>query len=158
MATIPNTKEAVLKYLGSFKGIVAAKWAVENPSIKPYVGMTAPQVYNSLAASNPGASPLLIGQQVTDIWIGGGLAGGIADLVTNLGNATAATEMGVTTGVPSPFAGIAAIGDFFNRLTQANTWVRVGETVLGILLIVSGLMKLSGVSSDLTDIAKAVRP
>ena len=35
--------------------------------------------------------------------------------------------------------GINAIGDFFNRLTQANTWIRVGEVVAGLLLVYLGL-------------------
>ena len=41
--------------------------------------------------------------------------------------------------VSNPLSGVAAIGDFFNRLTQANTWVRVGEFVAGALLVYLGL-------------------
>ena len=41
--------------------------------------------------------------------------------------------------IPNPLGGVAAIGDFFNRLTQANTWVRVGEVAAGILLVYLGL-------------------
>lgn len=55
-------------------------------------------------------------------------------------------------------SGVAAIGDFFQRLTQENTWIRVGEVTLGILLIISGIMKLSGAGGDIKDIAKVVRP
>jgi hypothetical protein len=39
----------------------------------------------------------------------------------------------------NPLAGVNAIGDFFNRLTQPNTWVRVGEVVAGVLLLYLGL-------------------
>jgi hypothetical protein len=39
----------------------------------------------------------------------------------------------------SNLGGINAIGDFFNRLTEPNTWVRVGEVVAGILLVYLGL-------------------
>ena len=35
--------------------------------------------------------------------------------------------------------GINAIGDFFNRLTQPNTWIRVGEVAAGLLLVYLGL-------------------
>lgn len=35
--------------------------------------------------------------------------------------------------------GVQAIGDFFNRLTQANTWIRVGEVAAGLLLLYLGL-------------------
>jgi hypothetical protein len=37
--------------------------------------------------------------------------------------------------ITNPLGGIAAIGDFFNRLTQPNTWIRVGEVVAGLLLV-----------------------
>lgn len=39
----------------------------------------------------------------------------------------------------NPLSGIAAIGDFFNRLTQAQTWIRVGEVAAGGLLLYLGL-------------------
>jgi hypothetical protein len=39
----------------------------------------------------------------------------------------------------SNLGGLAAIGDFFNRLTQPNTWVRVGEFAAGALLVYVGL-------------------
>jgi hypothetical protein len=44
-------------------------------------------------------------------------------------------------GIPKgpDLGGISAIGDFFNRLTQPNTWIRVGEVVAGILLVYLGL-------------------
>lgn len=41
--------------------------------------------------------------------------------------------------LPNPLAGLAAVGDFFNRLTQANTWLRVGEVVAGLLVLYLGL-------------------
>jgi hypothetical protein len=42
-------------------------------------------------------------------------------------------------GISNPLSGVNAIGDFFNRLTQPNTWVRVGEVVAGVLLVYLGL-------------------
>jgi hypothetical protein len=36
----------------------------------------------------------------------------------------------------SGFTGLNAIGDFANRLTQANTWVRVGEFIAGAILVI----------------------
>lgn len=43
-------------------------------------------------------------------------------------------------GISTPnLGGLAAVGDFFNRLTQANTWLRVGEVVAGLLLVYIGL-------------------
>ena len=43
----------------------------------------------------------------------------------------------------NPLTGLAAIGDFFQRLTQASTWVRVGEVLLGLALITVGLAHLA---------------
>ena len=42
-------------------------------------------------------------------------------------------------GSPPGLSGLAAIGDFFGRLTEANTWIRVGEFVAGALLLYIGL-------------------
>lgn len=47
-------------------------------------------------------------------------------------------EQAVTSPVDA-LTGINAIGDFFNRLTQSATWVRVGEVVAGGLLLYLGL-------------------
>ena len=46
-------------------------------------------------------------------------------------------------GIPNPLNGVQAIGDFFSRLTQANTWLRVGEVVAGLMLLYIGLNALS---------------
>jgi len=50
---------------------------------------------------------------------------------------TIAQALGVN--VPNPLAGVAAIGDLANRLTQKNTWVRVGEVIAGLILLYVGL-------------------
>lgn len=55
--------------------------------------------------------------------------------VTGSGN-----ESSITQTIP----GLAQIGDFFSRLAQANTWLRVAETILGIGLILVGLAHLGG--------------
>ena len=39
----------------------------------------------------------------------------------------------------NPVSGLAAIGDFFARLTQRNTWVRVGEVAVGVILLAIGV-------------------
>lgn len=51
--------------------------------------------------------------------------------------------------IPNPLTGISAVGDFFQRLTQKNTWIRIGEVVLGLILIVAGVSKIAGVSTPL---------
>lgn len=39
----------------------------------------------------------------------------------------------------NPLSGVAAIGDFFSRLTNPNTWIRVGEFAAGALILYVGL-------------------
>lgn len=86
------------------------------------------------------AHPPSGGQAIKDI-IGAGVAVGLGDAA----------------GISNPLTGLAAIGDFFQRLTQKSTWVRIAEVVLGLLLVVVGLSKLSGVSSAVVKTAKAVK-
>jgi hypothetical protein len=43
----------------------------------------------------------------------------------------------------SDLGGINAIGDFFNRLTEPNTWVRVGEVLGGLLLVYIGVSAIT---------------
>jgi hypothetical protein len=66
--------------------------------------------------------------------------------------ANAAVQAGGPAGTPpvtgpapslNPLSGIAAVGDFFGRLSQANTWIRVAEVLLGAALLIIGLAKLA---------------
>ena len=41
--------------------------------------------------------------------------------------------------IPNPLSGLAAIGAFFNKLGEKNTWVRVGEFACGAILVAIGL-------------------
>ena len=80
---------------------------------------------------------------------------GAAKPTTSTGTALA-QQLGSQTGIPNPLTGLAAIGDFFGRLTSANLWERVGEVVLGIILIAVGLAKLTGAVPIATAIASKV--
>jgi hypothetical protein len=66
-----------------------------------------------------------------------------------------ATGAGVAAGVGiiPQFTGLAAIGDFFGRLTEANTWLRIGEGLLGIVLIAIALGKLTGLDDNIKSAA-----
>jgi hypothetical protein len=55
------------------------------------------------------------------------------------GNAGQAVKQQVSSQTGLPLTGVAAIGDFFSRLGQANTWIRVGEVVAGLILLGIGL-------------------
>lgn len=54
-------------------------------------------------------------------------------------------------------SGVAAIGDFFNRLGQASTWIRVGEVVLGLILLAVGIAKITNAVPIATKVAKAIK-
>lgn len=43
-----------------------------------------------------------------------------------------------------PLTGLAAIGGFFSKLGQANTWLRVAEVLLGAGIIIVALARLAG--------------
>lgn len=43
---------------------------------------------------------------------------------------------------PPTFGGIAAVGDLAGRLTETNTWVRVGEFVVGGILLYIALRSM----------------
>jgi hypothetical protein len=60
--------------------------------------------------------------------------------------------------VMAPFKGLEAVGAFFNKLSEANTWLRIGEGLLGIVLIAVGLAKLTGVENFITKNMPAVIP
>jgi hypothetical protein len=40
-------------------------------------------------------------------------------------------------------AGVADVGDFFHRLTEKETWTRVGEVILGGILVYAGVRALT---------------
>ena len=61
------------------------------------------------------------------------------------------------TGPLSGLSGAAAIGDFLSRLGQASTWLRVGEVVLGLVLIAIGVAKMTDAVPIATKIAGAVK-
>lgn len=58
--------------------------------------------------------------------------------------------------IPNPLSGIAAVGDFFQRLTQASTWLRIFEIVIGVLLVGVGIASMTKAIPVATKIAKVM--
>jgi hypothetical protein len=54
--------------------------------------------------------------------------------------------------------GLAAIGDFFHRFTEASTWMRVGTALLGVILIAVGMARVTGTQNQISSIVKARLP
>lgn len=59
-------------------------------------------------------------------------------------------------GAAGLLTGLNAIGDFFARLSEGNTWLRLGEGLLGIILIAVGLARITSAVPAATRIAKTV--
>lgn len=73
-----------------------------------------------------------------------GKAGGQAAL--NAGSKAAAA-------VGNPLDWLSNIGQFFSALTQPNLWLRVSKVLLGGVLVVAGLIKLTGTDKKVYGIA-----
>jgi hypothetical protein len=58
--------------------------------------------------------------------------------------------------IPNPLSGIAAVGDFFQRLTQASTWLRIFEIVIGVVLVGVGIASMTKTVPLATGIAKVM--
>jgi hypothetical protein len=79
--------------------------------------------------------------------------------VTPASIASSATSSAASTlsGILGPIAGaLAPLADFFGRLTQAHTWQRIGEGLLGVILIAVGLAHMTKAVPIATAIASKV--
>lgn len=55
--------------------------------------------------------------------------------------------------VSNPLDWLSNIGQFFTALTQPNLWLRVAKVVLGGVLVIGGLIKLTGTDKKVYGIA-----
>lgn len=106
--------------------------------------------------------PNLTLQQVFSVFVGYEAGHGIAvsagqvgGIVTGVPQAAATGALKGLPGQASSVVGaITSVPEFLSRLTSPNTWLRVGEFVLGALLILAGALKLSGKSGDIGSAVK----
>ena len=59
-------------------------------------------------------------------------------------------------GNANDLTGLASIGDFFSRLTNANTWIRVGKVLVGGVLLIVGLAHMTGADNAAFKAARTV--
>lgn len=52
--------------------------------------------------------------------------------------------------------GIQQIGDFFSKLGNSNTWIRVGKVVIGAALIIVGISHMTGMDNAAGKVARKV--
>lgn len=75
----------------------------------------------------------------------------------NASNPVAAAAQGVVNSVASGLGlgnAVSNIDDFFAKLKDANTWLRIGEVLLGVLLIAASVGKLTGANNVITSAVK----
>lgn len=73
--------------------------------------------------------------------------------------AAAQTKTATSTEVSTPdvsLPGLSQVGDFFQRLTQGNTWIRVAKVIVGGMLLIVGLVHITGVDNAVASIARKV--
>jgi hypothetical protein len=75
--------------------------------------------------------------------------------VTGLKNAAKDQASDAEKAASSTVPGLSQIGGFFSRLSQANTWIRLGEVLLGLVLIAIGLARMTNAIPLATKVAKA---
>lgn len=80
----------------------------------------------------------------------------LATGVAGPGTSTA-TSSGTDTQGPN-VSGLTAIGQFFTHLGEANTWVRVAEVLVGLILITTGFARITGTQNFISAAAGAVIP
>jgi hypothetical protein len=57
--------------------------------------------------------------------------------------------------IGNPLSGVNAIGDFFNRLSEKATWIRVGEVIVGGVILFIGIHALAS-GTAVSNASKAV--
>jgi hypothetical protein len=113
------------------------------------MGFTAAQIasfasyYHAAAARDPAITP----EQAYTAWAAGTAisSGAQAEanalgLVVNKGLPAAAAAVPTVT---NPLDFLRNIGAFFDKLSQASTWLRIGEFILGAALVIVGVAKLA---------------
>lgn len=149
---------ALRTYFAMFPGTVTASWVAHDSKLKPYQGDSALQMYQALQSQFPNASPLTRGATVYQTWLSMGLGSAIQKISLAQAAALGSTATGVENAqyLPSGLTGLAAIGAFFNDLSQEATWERVGEGVVGLILLYVAFKGVTGVD-PIAPVKKAVK-
>lgn len=145
------TKAQALAYLAANYG----KAVYHNTAKTPYEGKNYSALYSYIEAQNPSAAPHDIAVAVADLLLSSAVGSAIGQGAGEAAGAVAASATGIETAqyLPSwavPFA------DFLGVLENGNTWLRIAEGILGVVLIAVGLARLTHAVPIATKIAGAV--
>jgi hypothetical protein len=140
-------------YFATFKGTVTGAWVANDPALKPYEGDTALEMYGALKTAFPTATPLQRGSTVYQAWLVNGTGSAVQKIVGASGAALGAVATGVETAsiVPSWADGLAS---FLADLTSSGTWIRVAKVAIGGVLVIVGLVQLTGTGKVIEDVVK----
>lgn len=125
-------------------------------------GAAAGNAYATYNRNHPGNSAYVNAQQFLDIIVAEGLANGIKTAVSTTGTALGAIPGAAAQGAQNaanalnPLTGVDAIGGFFNKLGEANTWIRVAKVAVGGLLLIVGIVHITGAGGPVASAARKV--
>lgn len=106
-----------------------------------YPGTGVGARFLALAQVNPNVSmSRIVVATLLFLGLGQGVGSAVGSAVGGIGNVAQSTANALPT---SPLTGINSIGDFFQRLSQANTWIRVGEVIAGLFVLYLGVSALT---------------
>lgn len=140
-----------------YEAIFAGTKGVYKGNNKAYYGKSWGDVYAAIYAADvkagkAGATPYRVALAVESLMF---IQGDIGSLVTFLGNFYKITSKSAIPSphIPGPFDGV--IG-FLGKLEDPHTWLRVGEGLLGIMLILTAVSKSTGAGSAIGKAARKV--
>ena len=117
----------------------------------PVVG--GPNQYQVVEAANQAQAAKLVSEGYKGPYATKALAQASANQQTANATSTEFTLPGPS--LPS-LPGLPQIGDFFASLGKANTWIRVGKVLVGGLLLIVGLVHITGADNAVASAARKV--
>lgn len=133
---------------GYFQAFFTSKW-----------GAAAGKAYAEYNASNPGNTPYMNAQAFADIVALEGLQKALTAVGTGVGTAQGQVITGAEKGaiqITSWEQGLEAVGRFFASLGEANTWIRIAKVLIGGVLLVVGLVHITGADNAVASAARKV--
>jgi hypothetical protein len=125
-------------------------------------GAAAGTAYASWNAKNPANDAYTNAQSFMVMVTTQGIARAIATVGTFVGSslpnaaAGALANTSAVKGAGAVESALTAVPDFLSRLTSANLWERIGEVVIGLILICVGVAHITHAVPIATHIAKSV--
>lgn len=131
-----------------------------NPQINPNSSIADVEAYINSIGENGAAyaayaraaiakDPKLTPVQAWEIWVvGGGIASGLGTATTATGNFVQQSASGVTKGAQQIY------NDIIGRFNIGSWFLRIGEILLGLVLIGVGVARITGAQNVISKLAK----